>query len=133
MQTKEEQAKSVKGKDCDEDEGFDDREDGKGVEGVEGAAEEVDKGFKDEMSKETKWMQQIQREDKDNAVGNDLWDLQAGHGTHIAGMIYACELMEGNNTIISRREKFRQGDAARGTKCKRLSFKDKMDEVQAQQ
>ncbi|OBT70929.1 hypothetical protein VF21_10098 [Pseudogymnoascus sp. 05NY08] len=59
---KEEQAKSVEGEDCDEDEGFDDGEDGEGVEGVKGAAEEVDEGFKDEMSKETKWMQQIQQE-----------------------------------------------------------------------
>lgn len=30
------------------------------------------------------------------------------HGTHIAGMIYARELMEGNDTIISRRERFRR-------------------------
>jgi hypothetical protein len=43
------------GEDRDEDEGFDDRED------VEGAGEEVDEGFEDEMSEETKWMQQIQR------------------------------------------------------------------------
>ena len=40
--------------------------------------------------------------DEDNAAGHDPWD------SHIAGMIYARELMEGNNTIISRREKFRQ-------------------------
>ncbi|KFZ17095.1 hypothetical protein V501_01912, partial [Pseudogymnoascus sp. VKM F-4519 (FW-2642)] len=46
--------------------------------------------------------------DEDNAAGDDPWDLQAGHGTHITGMIYAYELMEGNNTIISRQEKFRQ-------------------------
>jgi hypothetical protein len=45
--------------------------------------------------------------DEDNVAGDDPWDLQAGHGTYIAGMIYARELMEGNNTIISRREKFR--------------------------
>ncbi|OBT79273.1 hypothetical protein VF21_01965 [Pseudogymnoascus sp. 05NY08] len=71
--------------------------------------------------------------DEDNAAGDNPWDLQAGHGTHIAGMIYARELMEGNNTIISRWEKFRQGNAARGTKRKRTSFEDEMDEVQAQQ
>lgn len=35
-------------------------------------------------------------------AGDDPWDLQAVHGPHIAG------LMEGNNSIISRREKFRQ-------------------------
>ncbi|KFY26455.1 hypothetical protein V493_04079, partial [Pseudogymnoascus sp. VKM F-4281 (FW-2241)] len=54
--------------------------------------------------------------DEDNAAGDDLWDLQARHGTYIAGMIYARELIEGNNTIISRWEKFRQGNATRGTK-----------------
>jgi RecQ family ATP-dependent DNA helicase len=43
--------------------------------------------------------------DEDN---DDPWDLQAGHGTHVAGMIYARELMEGGNSIISRREKFRR-------------------------
>src|SRR6266536_867970 len=46
--------------------------------------------------------------DEDNTDGDDPWDLQAGHGTHIAGMIYARELMEGDNSIISRREKFRR-------------------------
>ncbi|KFZ23111.1 hypothetical protein V502_02410, partial [Pseudogymnoascus sp. VKM F-4520 (FW-2644)] len=71
--------------------------------------------------------------DKDNVAGNDLWDLQARHGTHIAGMIYACKLMEGNNTIISRWEKFQQGNATHGTKRKRPSFEDEMDKVQAQQ
>jgi hypothetical protein len=62
-------------------------------------------------------------------------------------MIYARELMEGNNTIISRREKFRevsctwhrflefastcQGDPTRGSKRKRPSFEEEMDDVQA--
>jgi hypothetical protein len=46
--------------------------------------------------------------DEDNVAGDYPWDLQAGHGSHIVGMIYARELMQGNNTIISRREKFRQ-------------------------
>lgn len=36
------------------------------------------------------------------------WDLQSGHSTHIAGMIYARELMEGGNAVIGRREQFRQ-------------------------
>ena len=27
--------------------------------------------------------------DKDNLDRDSLWDLQAGHGTHVAGMIYA--------------------------------------------
>jgi RecQ family ATP-dependent DNA helicase len=46
--------------------------------------------------------------DEDNVDGDDPWDLQAGHGSHVAGMIYARELMEGDNSIISRREKFRR-------------------------
>ncbi|KAH6661841.1 hypothetical protein B0J14DRAFT_571422 [Halenospora varia] len=60
-------------------------------------------------------------------AGDDLWDLQAGHRTHIAGMIYAYKLMEGNNTIIGRQEKFCHSR----TKQKRSLVKDKMDEVQA--
>ncbi|OBT70685.1 hypothetical protein VF21_10323 [Pseudogymnoascus sp. 05NY08] len=52
-----EQEKNAAGEDCDEDKGFDDGEDDEGVEGVKGAAEEVNEGFEDEMSKETKWMQ----------------------------------------------------------------------------
>lgn len=35
-------------------------------------------------------------------------DLQAGDETHIAGMIYARELMEGRDAIIGRRGKFRE-------------------------
>jgi len=46
--------------------------------------------------------------DEDDADGDDPWDLQAGHGSHVAGMIYARELMEGDHSIISRREKFRR-------------------------
>jgi hypothetical protein len=30
---------------------------------------------------------------EDNADGDDPWDLQAGHGTHITGMIYAREVI----------------------------------------
>ena len=62
-------------------------------------------------------------ESKDcDADADDPWDLQVGHGTHVAGMIsrdlqashrthvagmiYAREFMEGYNSIISCREKF---------------------------
>ena len=44
--------------------------------------------------------------DEEN-VDNDPWDLQAGHGTHTAGMVYARELIEGNYVVVGRREKFR--------------------------
>ena len=35
-------------------------------------------------------------------------DLQSGHTTHIAGMIYARELVENRDAVIGRREKFRE-------------------------
>lgn len=60
--------------------------------------------FKEEKGK----LDESEGWDEDNADGDDPWDLQAGHGTHVAGMIYARELMEGDNSIISRREKFRR-------------------------
>jgi superfamily II DNA helicase RecQ len=56
---------------------------------------------------------------KDNGVGDiDLeafdddedspWDLQAGHGTHVAGMIYARMLRQERLSTMSRQTKFRQ-------------------------
>jgi superfamily II DNA helicase RecQ len=44
--------------------------------------------------------------DEEN-IDNDPWDLQTSHSTHVAGMIYARELMEGDNVVIGCREKFR--------------------------
>lgn len=46
--------------------------------------------------------------DEDNDEGDSPWDLQAGHGTHVAGMIYARELRQGRAGTISRRDQFRQ-------------------------
>jgi superfamily II DNA helicase RecQ/uncharacterized C2H2 Zn-finger protein len=56
---------------------------------------------------------------KDNSVGDiDLeafdenedspWDLQAGHGTHVAGMVYARMLRQERLSTMSRQTKFRQ-------------------------
>jgi hypothetical protein len=45
---------------------------------------------------------------EEDSMDDDLWDLQTGHGTHTAGMVYAWELMEGNNMVVGRREKFRR-------------------------
>ena len=42
-------------------------------------------------------------DDEDNP-----WDLQAGHGTHVAGMIYARLLHQDRMSTMSRQEKFRQ-------------------------
>src|SRR5438045_2253898 len=43
---------------------------------------------------------------------DDPWDLQSRHGTHVAGMIYACELMEGSNMVIGQCKKFHQVSSA---------------------
>src|SRR5271163_2820757 len=42
----------------------------------------------------------------DEDMDDSPWDLQTGHGIHVAGVIYAWELMKGNNVVIGRREKF---------------------------
>jgi RecQ family ATP-dependent DNA helicase len=52
--------------------------------------------------------QEGDRQEEEDFEQNSPWDLQSGHGSHIAGMIYARELMEGGNAVISRREQFRQ-------------------------
>jgi hypothetical protein len=46
--------------------------------------------------------------DEDNHEGDSVWDLQAGHGTRIAGLIYARLLSEGRFETKSQRERFRQ-------------------------
>lgn len=46
--------------------------------------------------------------DEDNHQGDSAWDLQAGHGTRVAGMIYARLLFEGEYEMQSQKEKYRQ-------------------------
>jgi hypothetical protein len=46
--------------------------------------------------------------DEDNLEGDSPWDLQAGHGTHVAGMIYARELRQAPGQTIRRQDMFRQ-------------------------
>jgi superfamily II DNA helicase RecQ len=46
--------------------------------------------------------------DEDNHRGDSMWDLQAGHGTRIAGLIYARLLTEGRFETKSQRERFRR-------------------------
>ncbi|KAF8850661.1 hypothetical protein BDZ45DRAFT_602559, partial [Acephala macrosclerotiorum] len=60
--------------------------------------------FEEEKSK----LKESKNWNKDNADRNDSWDLQAGHGIYVVSMIYARELIESNNFIINRREKFRR-------------------------
>lgn len=46
--------------------------------------------------------------DEDNLEGDSPWDLQAGHGTHMAGMIYARELRQAPGQTMGRQDMFRQ-------------------------
>jgi superfamily II DNA helicase RecQ len=46
-------------------------------------------------------------EDDEGEVEDSAWDLQAGHGTHVAGMVYARELQQGVFSTAARRERFR--------------------------
>jgi hypothetical protein len=53
--------------------------------------------------------------DEDGNVGNDgepsedeIADLQAGHGSHVAGMVYARGMFEMDGAIASKRQQFRQ-------------------------
>jgi hypothetical protein len=45
-------------------------------------------------------------EDEDN-IDDNVRDLQAGYGTHVAGMIYARGLQQGMSGTAARREQFR--------------------------
>ena len=45
--------------------------------------------------------------DEDNEEGDSPWDLQSGHGTRIAGNIYARLVSEGKFETMSKREQFR--------------------------
>lgn len=63
---------------------------------------------REERFKEDKKSEWGEEGDEEESDADDAWDLQAGHGSHIGGMVYARELMEGSDSIISRREKFRR-------------------------
>lgn len=72
------------------------------------------------------------------------WDLQAGHGTHVAGMIYARLLRQGRFSTVSRQTKFRQISqrwhrflgfdcmVPGGVKRKRDGFEDEAHQIQLQ-
>jgi RecQ family ATP-dependent DNA helicase len=47
-------------------------------------------------------------EDEDeDGIDDNVWDLQAGHGTHVAGMVYAREIQQGVFSTATRRDRFR--------------------------
>lgn len=58
----------------------------------------------DEAEEEVDW----ETFDEDNLDGDSPWDLQAGHGTHVAGMIYARELRQAPGQTMGRQDMFRQ-------------------------
>jgi hypothetical protein len=58
----------------------------------------------DEAEEEVDW----ETFDEDNLDGDSPWDLQAGHGTHVAGMIYARELRQALGQTMGRQDMFRQ-------------------------
>ncbi|KAJ6438732.1 translation initiation factor IF3 [Purpureocillium lavendulum] len=47
-------------------------------------------------------------DEDDDDTGDNPADMQAGHGTHVAGMIYARELQQGPAGTAAQREKFRR-------------------------
>ncbi|KAJ0299009.1 hypothetical protein KNSL1_013682 [Colletotrichum chrysophilum] len=47
-------------------------------------------------------------DDEDDELGDSAWDLQAGHSTRLAGMIYARELMQFGSGLAAKRQQFRQ-------------------------
>ncbi|KAG6990494.1 hypothetical protein FocnCong_v019990 [Fusarium oxysporum f. sp. conglutinans] len=46
-------------------------------------------------------------EDEDDDIEDSPVDLQAGHGTHVAGMVYAREMQQGLFSTATMRDKFR--------------------------
>lgn len=58
----------------------------------------------DEVEEDVDW----ETFDEDNLEGDSPWDLQAGHGTHVAGMIYARELRQAPGQTMGRQDMFRQ-------------------------
>ncbi|KFZ17161.1 hypothetical protein V501_01877, partial [Pseudogymnoascus sp. VKM F-4519 (FW-2642)] len=58
------------------------------------------------------------------------YDLQSGHTTHIASMIYAQELVENRDVVVSRRQKFREESSSPELERKRKRPKDDMQDAQ---
>src|ERR1700730_8363965 len=58
----------------------------------------------DEAEEEADW----ETFDYDNIEGDSPWDLQARHGTHVAGMIHARELRQALGQTMGRQDMFRQ-------------------------
>lgn len=46
--------------------------------------------------------------DGEDSVPNNVWDLQAGHSSHTAEMVYGREALQGSTGLAARQEQFRQ-------------------------
>ena len=49
-----------------------------------------------------------EKEDTADDMLNDIADVQAGHRSHAAGMIYARGIMEVSEKVASKRQRFRE-------------------------
>ncbi|RSL82730.1 hypothetical protein CEP52_016890 [Fusarium oligoseptatum] len=80
-------------------------------------------------------------DDEDDDLDDNPMDLQAGHGTHVAGMVYARELQQGLFSTSDMRDKFRavsrqwhrllgfhDGDQAMGRVRKRAPYETERDD-----
>lgn len=52
-----------------------------------------------------------EEEDENDELGDSPWDLQAGHGTRIAGMIYARLLVQLGSGVAAKQQQFRKVSA----------------------
>ncbi|KAK4232713.1 DEAD-like helicase, partial [Achaetomium macrosporum] len=46
-------------------------------------------------------------DDDEDGTADNIWDLQAAHSTHVAGLVYARELQQGTFGTAARRDRFR--------------------------
>jgi hypothetical protein len=75
---------------------------GAGVIGVKGGTASHSSYEEDES------LEGFENFNKDNAEGDSTWDLQSGHGTRMAGMIYARLLSEGGFESKSQKNRFQR-------------------------
>lgn len=50
--------------------------------------------------------------DGEDGAPDEIWDLQAGHTSHVAGMVFARGIMEMDGVMVSKRAKFRGSSEA---------------------
>lgn len=50
----------------------------------------------------------FKQEDEDDEEEDDIFDEQAGHGSHVAGMVYARGIMEMAGVVADKRQRYRE-------------------------